>query len=637
MRWHWLVIALASVPSMAQGVELGMCSEDSPAPNRQMLKAEAALDQGDLAMSKVYVQSLVRKYPDSPHTKFLVAELQARLKNPAMALKLLEDLAEICPDYVPDLDYRIGALYMGMGKQDRAVRAWRRFLEHSQRVSSVADQREDVLGWFAVRDFRDSLMSHPVAFNPRPIEGLSTPADEYLGVLSPDESQWFFTKTMEEIDLDGRVGARKTVDEYFCSANVTDGRVQSVMKLEYPFNQGNNEGGPGITADNQWLVLTYCTTPNDCGLFLVQNEYDAWGRMKPIMSVNVPGQWDSQPCISANGDKIIFASNRPGGMGGLDLWMVQRLATGGWSDPINLGPEVNTPNHEKSPFLHADGRTLYFSSKGHMGMGNYDVFRTDLMTKGAPINLGYPINTSAAEVGFAVTASGARGYFSSETSGNFDFYEFELPPSVLPGDIQFIRGRVQEFDITSSQMQVRIDALGTGATSHVTVNESGEFLAVIEAQADEIVISLDHPEIGYTSQRIELMPDEDPDVVPLLVAKEAKVGEVFDVRSVHFATNSYEVSARDRLALKPFAEYLKRNPEYRIELQGHTDNVGASRDNLILSQHRAEAVRGILISWGIDASRLVAKGYGDRKPIASNGSSYGRSQNRRTAFQILAQ
>ena len=355
-----------------------------------------------------------------------------------------------------------------------------------------------------------------------------------------------------------------------------------------------------------------------------------------MMSVNQPEQWDSQPCISANGDKIIFASNRPGGMGGLDLWTIELLPTGEWGEPVNLGPKVNTSSHEKSPFLHADGRTLYFSSKGHMGMGDYDVFRVDLITQSEPVNLGYPINTSAAEVGFAVTASGAKGYFSSETTGNYDFYEFELPPSVLPGDIQFIRGQVSEFDITSSQLQVRIDALGTGTSSHVTVDETGQFLAVVEANAEEVVISLDHAEVGYTSQRIELMPDEDPDVVPLLEAKEAKVGEVFNVRSVHFATNSYEVSARDRLALKPFAEYLKQHPEYRIELQGHTDNVGASQDNLTLSRNRAEAVRQILISWGIDASRLMASGYGDRQPIASNRSADGRAQNRRTAFKILS-
>ena len=494
--------------------------------------------------------------------------------------------------------------------------------------------------WLRRFALEDSLRANPVPFKPEPIAGLDSPSDEFLAVRSPDGSKWYFTLRRKVVDRKSGPAAQTRIEELLCEG-IPNSASMNVRPLDYPFNSGLNEGSPSVSADDQWMVLTSCAADasgyRNCDLFMAHREQGEWSTLRPITELSLPKSWDSQATLSANANLIVFSSDRPGGRGGLDLWSSHRLSDAAWSEPVNLGSEINTDGDEKSPFLHADGRTLFFSSDGHPGMGEFDVFYTDLALSLRPINLGFPINTDQDELGFGVHANEPLGYFSkrSDLTG-FDMMRFELPSTAAGRQVAFVRGTIEgDLPQDGRSTQIRIDNLKSKTSQSVLVDASSRAFTAVIAREDltSSVLSLDHPDLGYTAIRLEAEHDQEP--VPGLIARKAIAGEEFALRSILFSTASAQLSPEDQLALPGFAGYLKSHPSFKIEIQGHTDNVGNERTNQILSQQRAQSVMNALIQLGLDPNRLSAKGYGSLKPVGSNQSSEGRSLNRRTAFVIL--
>ena len=612
----------------AQSVQLGDC-EKSLAPSAQVLKAEGALAKGDRPMAQVYLAGLRRKEPESIHVWYLDAELALLMGEDRAALAWYEKVFLACPDYLNDLAFRIGALHAGQGRREEAMRYW---------ASSNAGPEAN--RWMRRFALEDSLRANPVPFKPEPIAGLDSPADEFLAVLSPNGSKWYFTLRRKVVDRKSGPAVQTRIEEVLCEG-IPSTAGMSVRPLDYPFNSGLNEGSPSVSADDQWMALTSCAADasgyRNCDLFLAHREHGEWSTLRPIAELSLPKSWDSQATLSANADRIIFSSDRPGGRGGLDLWYSQRQSDAVWSEPVNLGSEINTEGDEKSPFLHADGRTLFFSSDGHPGMGGFDVFYNDLALSLRPINLGFPINTDQDELGFGVHANEPLGYFSkrSEPTG-FDMLRFELPSTAAGREVSFVRGTI-EGDIPQDgrSTQIRIENLKSKTSQTVIVDAFSRTFTAVIAREDlaASVLSLDHPDLGYTAIRLEAHHDQEP--VPALIARKATAGEEFALRSILFTSASAQLSPEDQLALLGFAGYLKSHSSFNIEIQGHTDNVGTERTNQILSQQRAQSVRNALIQLGLDPNRISAKGYGSSKPVGSNQSSEGRSLNRRTAFVIL--
>lgn len=612
----------------AQNVQLGDC-EQSPPPSIQVLKAEGALAKGDRPMAQVYLSSLRRKEPESIHVWYLDAELALLLGEDRAALALYEKVFQTCPDYLDDLAFRIGALHAGQGRREEAMRYW---------ASSNAGPEAN--RWLRRFALEDSLRANLVPFKPEPIAGLDSPSDEFLAVRSPDGSKWYFTLRRKVVDRKSGPAAQTRIEELLCEGIPNSGSM-NVRPLDYPFNSGLNEGSPSVSADDQWMALTSCAADasgyRNCDLFMAHREQGEWSTLRPITELSLPKSWDSQATLSANANLIVFSSDRPGGRGGLDLWSSHRLSDAEWSEPVNLGSEINTDGDEKSPFLHADGRTLFFSSDGHPGMGEFDVFYTDLALSLRPINLGFPINTDQDELGFGVHANEPLGYFSkrSDLTG-FDMMRFELPSTAAGRQVAFVRGTIEgDLPQDGRSTQIRIDNLKSKTSQSVLVDASSRAFTAVIAREDltSSVLSLDHPDLGYTAIRLEAEHDQEP--VPGLIARKAIAGEEFALRSILFSSASAQLSPEDQLALPGFAGYLKSHPSFKIEIQGHTDNVGNERTNQILSQQRAQSVMHALIQLGLDPNRLSAKGYGSLKPVGSNQTSEGRSLNRRTAFVIL--
>jgi outer membrane protein OmpA-like peptidoglycan-associated protein len=612
--------------------------------SKQAISARRALEEGDLIMAKVYLSAINRK-PKGQELNFLYLRseldlLEGRLSD---AVSGYAEIYSKCPLYSPMVLFKWGSVLEELGLMKESKLKFEEYLAlENLDILYKSEVMEKILIW----NFRDSLINNPVSFEPMRIKGLSTDADEFLGILSPDESSWYFTRRYKYLDFKMGPAPVKRFREEFCQL-LTNEYAKS-YSLRHPFNQGFNEGGPTLTADNRSMAITSCELLRNgyknCDIFIIDKYDDQWSDFQSLDIINQNNTWEAQPAFSANGDRIIFSSDRKGGYGGLDLYSVDLDSNGKWGDLVNLGPRINTSGDEKSPFIHADNEHLFFSSNGHWGLGDFDVFVVSLYKNKSPVNLGYPINTSQAEVGFAVSARRPIAYFSSNdevgdlsVSSNYDFFQFVLPEKYLPDNVAFVQGQINGAHDLPNNLQLRIENLSTKKVSRVRVDrKTGKYTAVLSSSdSKDYLFSIESQDIGYTSTRVQLEKGQSNYIVPELSAKKLEIGESFELYSVLFESNNYVLSELDKQALKSLARYFKSNPSLIVELQGHTDNIGYSKGNLLLSEKRSQSVFDFLIYCGVDSIQVSYKGMGDRYPIASNASEIGRSKNRRTVFIVL--
>jgi outer membrane protein OmpA-like peptidoglycan-associated protein len=340
---------------------------------------------------------------------------------------------------------------------------------------------------------------------------------------------------------------------------------------------------------------------------------------------------------------IIFASNRPGGYGGVDLYVTRKKSDGSWGLPENLGPEINTKENELTPFLHSDSKTLYFSSKGHKGLGGYDIFMAKQDETGKwskPKNIGSPINSANDDVSFFVSLDGKHGFFSSDKyksvgKGGIDVFMFDLYVEVRPEEIRMVKGDVSSDPGIKRSGEIELKNLKTKEVTKVKIDSTdGKFVTVVKAK-DDYLLTIKKEGIAFSSTVIT-KSDTGALVKKDMEMKKVEAGKAYRLNDINFPTNSAILSEEARLIIEEFASYLKTNPSMKVAIHGHTDNVGDDQSNLTLSESRAYSVFAYLKQQGISESRLTYKGFGETKPLASNDTDSGRRINRRTEFVILS-
>ncbi|MGB0177520.1 MAG: OmpA family protein, partial [Owenweeksia sp.] len=422
--------------------------------------------------------------------------------------------------------------------------------------------------------------------------------------------------------------------------------------LPSPFNTSYNEGGPSITADNTELYFTVCEDLSgykNCDIYYSElDEFGAWTTPKSVGDhINRRDSWESQASVSANGDALYFASNRKEGQGALDIYKCVRLEDGSWSRPVNLGKTVNTPKNEKTPFIHSDSHTLYFTSDGHQGVGGFDIFfarATGDTTWEKPVNIGYPINSEKDDLGLFVSLDGQTAYFASNelrSGGGWDIYQFGLPETARPEQVALIQGTLtDENENPVKEASLEIKNLKTREVTKIRVDqETGNYARVVAVKPDQdFIVTVKKKGAAFSSKYVSASQELSKGVVkaPLEVAK-LEVGKEYTLNDINFESNSFQLSAVSRSVIDEFVLFLKDNPELRADIQGHTDNVGNDQDNMNLSRNRAKTVYEYVISNGINASRVSHHGYGETRPIADNTTEEGRARNRRTVFVITSQ
>lgn len=564
------------------------------------------------------------------------------------ALEHFKVVSEQCPGYHPDVFYFLGKSYEEKRDYAQAIQAWETFLKRDDISDSHYEEVKSILPELKKKE---SLFKKVVDFNPTYVSGVCTPGDEYSASLSPDNTFLFFTRkeNRSPSEFGGSVArAPVGVEIFYRSKAMGNNTWAKGEEMVSPFNQGHTNGAAALTADNKTMYFVVC--PNNeyqaCDLWFSRWEGFAWAPLQRVSQNINSAQWDSQPTISYDGNSLIFSSNRPGGLGGTDLYMSERNPqTNEWGPPKNLGAVLNTDKNELTPFLHSDSQTLYFSSKGHDNIGGYDVFYTRRKPDGTwekPINIGNPINTQADEVSFFVSLDGKKGYFSSNNlkskegksigPGGLDVYSFDLYEEARPAEVFVVRGVLKDND--GQRLGGSIEVFNETTQQKTTIEadrRDGEFVAILKAN-EEHTISVETPGLAFSAKSIT--KENAQDTVALATGKISE-GAAFNLSELYFETNSIALSPKAKTYLKAFARWLDKNKSAQIAIHGHTDNVGDSNANLALSADRANAVKQFLIDLGVQAHRIQAKGFGSTKPIASNATTEGKSKNRRTEFVIL--
>ena len=485
-------------------------------------------------------------------------------------------------------------------------------------------------------DFATQAIKNPVKYEPINMGFyINSEYRDYFPSLTADNETIIFSRVVNG-------------NEDFYTSSKKENEWQKAIPLSNQINTPNyNEGAQSISPDGKYLFFTGCNRPDGigrCDIYVSRKEGNEWGKAKNLGSVINSDFWEAQPAISPDGNTLYFVSNRPGGIGGYDIWKSTLTDEGSWAEPINLGKQINTPYDESTPFMHADGKTLYFSSDGWPGLGNKDIFISKLNDSGQfcePLNLGFPINTFNDETGFIVTSDGTEGYFSSDIKnagfGNFDIYRFKIPAQIKPLPISYVKGIVRDKStkkVLSANVLVVDLKKNNPVFNDYTSAETGDFLAVMPIGSQYLFHA--HAD-GYVFNSLNFEPKESSfnktyEIEILLDRLE--VGKSVNLQNIFFETNSYQLSNSSTIELNLLIDLLNENESLTIEIAGHTDNVGDAKLNQKLSENRAKAVYIYLIANGIAQKRLTYKGYGTTEPKATNETEQGKQQNRRTEFTI---
>ena len=384
-----------------------------------------------------------------------------------------------------------------------------------------------------------------------------------------------------------------------------------------PFISIGNEGPVYVNKRGTLMYLTQCKVEKKqdlgCGIYVAEGKGDSW-KATQLLQLRVNGNTVGHPTLNKDETILIFSSDLPGGYGGKDLWITVKEKRNTWSDPINLGPLVNSPGDEMFPFLTED-ETIYFASNGHVGMGGFDIYKTSQDDNGAyvlPINLKSPINSSGDDFGMILERGGERGYLTSNRSGGKggdDVYQFELLALNL-----FVQGIVTDSKTGAIMTGQKVSLVGSdGSNSQTTTDNTGQYSFRLKPLTSyEIIVSAE----GYVTSSVKETTEgieTDKTFILDLSVDPAKKDLILPL--IRFDFNKSVLRKESQTALDVLAEALLDHTDVVVQIQGHTDDVGSNSQNNRLSQKRADACRDYLITKGVDPGQLNTKALGKRKPF----------------------
>jgi outer membrane protein OmpA-like peptidoglycan-associated protein/tetratricopeptide (TPR) repeat protein len=608
--------------------------------------------------------------PDNGLLNLRIGECYLYTPYKERSVKFLERAVELNVED-KEVFYLLGVAYQQSYKFDQAVEQFNHYrqllspqeaIQERTRIERRLAECENALKMIKspVRVFIDNLGDR-----------INTEFDDYSPVLSPDGGTVYFTSRRplgKKPKLD-RIDHKYFENVYF--SRFSGNQWMAAQALPGKVNTKTHEATAGLSPDGRTLFIYRGDKGGD--LFESKMDDNSWSKARRLpRGLTTKGNQETSIVFSTDGRRAYFISDRPGGFGNKDIWTSNRDERGRWSEPTNMGGVLNTPFDEESLFLAPDNITLYFSSQGHNSMGGFDIFKTEFRNGRwtQPQNIGHPINTPGDDLFFVMAPDGITAYYSSMKSdglGGSDIYgvtflgpeklqdfpiKHELIASiarplnhnlmdqvveVVTVPMTILRGRV--LDDKSNSPLLSILELYDNETEQLLAQfnshpETGAFLISlpggknygIAVKAEDYLFHSENINISEATVSREIIND--------IKLKKVEVGETIVLNNIFFDTGAATLRPESYVELGVLFRLMTENPSLKIQISGHTDNVGSASINKRLSEQRAGAVVNFLIGRGISNDRLTFKGFGFEKPIASNETAEGRQMNRRTEFEI---
>ncbi len=651
--------------------------------------------------ARLYQQVLLAQPNDIEANFGYGSFLMSQKRELASAYQCLRKVYDQNPTYNPQLSFRLGRTLHLLGKYDEAaplletaVRALRntpsaddlgeedspemRFLDANHRFSASAlllQSRKEL------DECRNALALQQERSQPADITALgstiNSPFSEYAPVVNDNGRMLLFATRRNRTDQSGSSHRRRTLlheNVYYALRNEEGGwgAPKEVGRL----NTRQHEAPLGFSPDGRNLYLYRDVNGGD--VFVAKHTGEGtWAAPAPLgKPINSP-YYEPSFCLSPDGKAAFFSSDRPDGFGGLDLYITTRQPDGSWSPAFNLGPSINTPYDEDSPFLSNDNLTLYFSSRGHNSVGGFDLFRsqTDGPLWSEPQNLGLSVNSPFDELYLTLGESDTEGFFASDRAGggNKDLFAVRLgkivPTDSLITPIEPIASLLEAApigaftpnvsDVAPVDMGVMFALSGkvidgysgqplaaelvvinrtTRQTVTVARNDeaTGRFRVMLPSDGTPYALEIQRPDYMFYTRNVDVPRQlaAEADLRDITLSK-LEVGKTVVLNNLYFDYGKATISARSQPELKRLLDLLKTNDHLKVEIGGHTDNKGSAEFNQRLSEQRAASVTKYLQQHGVGAARLRSIGYGLHQPVAPNDTEVNRQRNRRTELKVL--
>ncbi|WP_298301166.1 OmpA family protein [Hydrotalea sp.] len=564
-----------------------------------------------------------------------LAGVYAELKNYALAIQYYEKVKNADSIYFLPYNLPYSINLAGKGRFQDAEKAIEQFLAISnlnERSQKSGLYRQQCYQ-FAIQYAREHPLHNVAAFAPKNLgDSVNSAQSEYYPTLTIDDSLLLFTRRGE--------GA----SENFYQSIIHHQHFSKAELVKGDINLQPYKGAITVSADGDWLIFAgnFKNGFGNFDLYISYRTPQGWSEPGNL-GHNVNSEyWDSSPALSPDNHILYFSSNRPGGYGGRDLYQCIRQPNGQWGAATNMGPVINSAGDDAYPYIHADNQTFYYTSDGLPGYGGTDLF---IMRKdstghwGKPENAGYPINTIENEGSISINSLGTTGYFASDRSdsrGGLDLYSFVIPPHIQPLKTLFVKGAVLDA-VTQKGIPCAIELIDnhTGKPAMlIKVDELGKFFVPLPVGRNYTFMVNRKGYLPYSELFYMQQHFADSTYQKNILLQPIAKNAGFTFKNIQFNINSAELLPQDAIELNRVIEFLNDNPTVTIEVQGYTDNTGNETDNIILSTQRAKAVANYLAIHGIDYKRLSYKGLGSANPIADNTTEAGRIKNRRTVLVI---
>ena len=628
---------------------------------------------------ELYIQA-ARIDPENIEANYMAGELYLITINKDRAAAFFRQVSKLDPDYKFNLDYLIGQSYHYGLDFDEAIDYYKKYKEKIQsRPDYYGEGRVEVVE--VDRRIQECYNGKEFIANPNEFSITNLGAqvnsvfDDYAPVITKDNSLMIFTTRRKEGNMSPDVyDDNEPFEDVFFST--MDGDTWGQAKnIGEPINNEFHNSNLALSADGNTLFMY---TDENNGDILISEKGDNGTWSEPVSigpNINSAGYKETSVCLSPDGQILYFSSDRPGGLGGSDIYYSTKDKKGKWRKGKNLGSIINTPFDDDGPFVDFAGHYMYFSSKGHKGMGGYDIFQSEYDSLEEvwkePKNLGFPINTPDDDIYYVATNDNKTSYYATVRDGGFglsDIYMIREGEYIPPEEDSVeadIMASAREKDTTSKEVtEPSVELKNIILTLRVN-DPNGELISarvkavntqnqVVAAQkkvrdgvykfkiedADNAVYRISIEKDGYTfineDMSFNASHDEVIELEKVMVLSPLVVGTSQVLRNIYFDFNQARIKSESNEELDKVENLLARNPGIEIELGGHTDNIGDDSFNKNLSQLRVDAVKKFLVSKGVDPRRIKAVGYGEEKPLATNDDEKeGRELNRRVEFTVL--